>query len=88
MAAYQLTKIKWVELLFNLPPLGEQTHSELLDQMLQLCQENNDQFNYLFLNKLPRELRVLLSEADMQDKQALGARADSFAAYHQKRVQQ
>jgi hypothetical protein len=30
----------------------------------------------LFLNKLPRELRV--SEADMQDKQALGA--DSFAA--------
>jgi hypothetical protein len=41
----------------------------------------------LFLNKLPRKLRVLLSEAYMQDKQELGARADSFAAHHQKQVQ-
>ena len=32
----------------------------------------------------PRELRVLLSEADMADKQALAARADSFASYHQR----
>jgi hypothetical protein len=80
-----------VELLFNLPPLAEQKPSELLAKMLQLCphgQENNDLFNYLFLNKLPRELQALLSEAYMLDKQALGARADSFAACHQKRVQQ
>jgi len=32
----------------------------------------------LFLNKLHRELRILLSEADMADKQALDARADLF----------
>jgi hypothetical protein len=47
MAAYQITNIKRVELLFNLPPLGEP--SELLtEQMLQLCphgQENNDLLN-------------------------------------------
>ncbi len=54
---------------------------------ISLCrqgQENNDLFNYQFLNKLPRELWVLISEADMQDKQVLGARAYSFAAHYQK----
>jgi hypothetical protein len=35
----------------------------------------------LFLNKLPRELRILLSEAD---KQALGARVDLFASHNSK----
>jgi hypothetical protein len=45
-------------------------------------QENKAFFNCLYLNKLPRELRILLSEAD---KQALGARADLFAANNSKR---
>jgi hypothetical protein len=40
----------------------------------------------LFLNKLPRELRILLSEAEMADKQALGARADLFAAHNSKQA--
>jgi hypothetical protein len=87
LTAYQLTNIQRVEQLFNMPPLGGQRPSELLAEMIRLCprgQENNDLFNYLFLNKLPRELRVLLSEADMADKQALAARADSFAAHHQR----
>ncbi len=82
LAAHQLTDIQRVEQLFNLPPLGAQKPSELLAEMLRLCprgQENNAFFNCLFLNKLPRELRILLSEAEMADKQALGARADSHA---------
>ena len=63
--------------------MGAQKPSELLAEMIRLCpsgQENNDLFNYLFLNKLPKELRVLLSEAD---KQALAARG-FFAAHHQR----
>jgi hypothetical protein len=57
--------------------------------MLRLCprgQENNAFFDCLFLNKLPRELRILLSEAEMADKQALGARADLFAAHNSKQA--
>ncbi len=57
--------------------------------MLRLCprgQENNAFFNCLILNKLPRELCILLSEADMADKQALGARADLFAAHNSKQA--
>ncbi len=71
-----------MEQLFNLP-------SELLAEMLRLCprgQENNAFFNCLFLNKLPRELRILLSEAEMADKQTLGARADLFAAHNSKQA--
>ncbi len=78
-----------MEQLFNLPPLAAQKQSELLAEMLRLCsrgQENNAFFNCLFLNKLPRELRILLSEADMADKQALGARADLFAAHNSKQA--
>jgi hypothetical protein len=40
----------------------------------------------LFLNKLPRVLRILLSEADMAAKQALDARADLFAAHNSKQA--
>ncbi len=83
LAAHQLTDIQRVEQLHNLPPLAVQKPSELLVEML--CprgQENNVFFNCLFLNKLPRELHILLSEEDMADKQALGARADLLAAHN------
>ncbi len=57
--------------------------------MLRLCprgQENNAFFNCLFLNKLSRELRIFLSEADMADKQGLGTRPDLFAAHNSKQA--
>jgi hypothetical protein len=41
----------------------------------------------LYLNKLPRELRILILEADMADKQALGARAYLFATHNNKQAQ-
>jgi hypothetical protein len=78
-----------VEQLFNLPPLAAQKPSKLLAEMLRLCprgQENNAFLNCLFLNKLPRELRILLSEADMAEKQALGARAYLFVAHNSKQA--
>ncbi len=86
LAAHQLTDIQRAEQLVSLPPLAAQKLSELLAEMLHLCprgQENNTFFNCLFLNKLPRELCILLSEAD---KQALGARADLFTAHNSKQA--
>jgi hypothetical protein len=47
-------------------------------------ESNNAFFNCLFLNKLPRELCILLSEADTGDKQALGA--DLFTAHNSKQA--
>jgi hypothetical protein len=83
LAAHQLTDIQRVEQLFSLPPLAAQKPSKLLAEMLRLCprgQENNAFFNCLFLNKLPWELRILLSEADMADKQALGSSPPTTAS--------
>jgi hypothetical protein len=79
LAAHQLTDIQRVEQLFN---LAAQKPLELLAEMLRLCpigQEKNAFFNCLFLNKLPRELHILLSEADKLA--ALCARADLFATH-------
>jgi hypothetical protein len=75
LAAYQQMDIRGVEQLHQMPPLDPQKSSELIAEMLRCCpkgQENNVFLNCLFLNKLYRELRILLSEADMVDKQALG----------------
>jgi hypothetical protein len=47
-------------------------------------QENIAFFYCLFLNKLPRELRILISEVDIADKQALGGRDYLFAAHNSK----
>ena len=83
MAAHQLTDIQRVEQLFNLPPRATHKPLDLLAEMLRLCprdQEKNAFFNCLFLNKLPRELHILLSEADKLA--ALCARADLFATYN------
>ena len=85
LTAHQLTDIQRVEKLLSLPPLGKQKPSELLAEMLRICprgEENSVFFNCHFLQKLPRELRVLLSEADMADKRLLSARADQIWAHH------
>jgi hypothetical protein len=85
LTAHQLTDIQRVEKLLALPPLGKQKPSELLAEMIRICprgEENSTFFNCHFLQKLPRELRVLLSEADMSDKRVLSARADQIWAHH------
>jgi len=87
LAAHQLTDIQRVEQLHQLSPLTNQMLSEILAEMLRLCpkgQENNSFFNCLFLNKLPKDLQILLSEAYMVEKQALGDRADLFIAHNSK----
>jgi hypothetical protein len=85
LTAHQLTDIQRVEKLLALPPLGKQKPSELLAEMMRICPRGEEKsvfFNCHFLQKLPRELRVLLSEADMSDKRLLSARADQIWAHH------
>jgi hypothetical protein len=85
VTAHQLTDMQKVERLLSLPAMGQQKPSELLAEMLRFCprgEENSVFFNCLFLQKLPRELRVLLSEADMADKRLLSERADQIWAHN------
>jgi hypothetical protein len=62
-------------------PLGGRTPTELLAEMLELCprgQESNIFFLFLFLQRLPRELRVLLDEDDNLTPRQLAAKADKL----------
>ncbi len=78
-----------VSLIVEADPLPANPYTELLRRLLAAHQLTDIQrveqlFNCLFLNKLPRELRIFLWEAEMEDKQALSARADLFAAHNSK----
>jgi hypothetical protein len=87
LTAHQLTDYQRVEQIFQLPPLGAQKPSELLAEMLRLCprgQENSLFFTYLFLHRLPRELRVLLTDVDHHDRRLLSERADQLWAHYAK----
>jgi hypothetical protein len=83
-AAHTLTDYQKVEALFALPPLGGRKPSEMLSEMVRLCprgQEDSVFFTYCFLHRLPRELRVLLTDVDHTDRRALSLRADDLWAH-------
>jgi hypothetical protein len=53
--------------------------------MLELCprgQEANEFFLFLFLQRLPKELRIMLGDDPGHDARALAAKADKLWAYH------
>ena len=62
LKSHQLTHFQLVEKLHHLEPLGSCKPSELLAVMLEICprgQYTSLFFQYLFLQCLPRELRIM-----------------------------
>ena len=79
--AHQLSPYERVDLIAKLPLIGDQKPSELLTEMVRLCPRGEEQsvfFVYMFLNRLPRDIRGHLSGMDMADRAALAARADEL----------
>jgi hypothetical protein len=86
MASHQLTGYQRAEKLFQMPVLGARKPSDLMAAMLEVCprgEEKTELFACLFLQRLPREIRVLLSEADHKDPKALAAQADRHWGLHE-----
>ena len=76
LTSHHMTDFQRVELLNAMEPLGGRKPSELLADMLELCpptQHNNVFFAVLFLQRLPREIRVLLTHEDHTDLRRLAA---------------
>jgi hypothetical protein len=70
LASQQLTSFQRAEKLFAMPPLGNRKPSDLMAAMLEICprgEEKTDLFACLFLQWLPREIRILLADADHKD---------------------
>jgi hypothetical protein len=75
MASHVLSGYRRAEQLFNMPPLGSRKPSALMAAMLEVCpggEEKTELFAFQFLQRLPRELRVLLAKVDKKDPQGAG----------------
>jgi hypothetical protein len=85
LSALLLTDYQRADKLFELPGLGARKPSELMPQMLEICprgEEKSHLFACLFLRRLPREIRVLLTKVDHKDPKALAEQADELWALH------
>jgi hypothetical protein len=85
VASHQLTDFQKAEKLFQMPALGSRKPSDLMAAMLETCPRGEEKSNLLaciFLQRLPREIRVLLANVDHKDPKALATRADELWALH------
>ncbi len=85
VASHQLSNFQKAERLFLMPPLGGRKPSEMMAAMLETClrgEEKTNLFACIFLQRLPREIRVLLARVDHKDPKELARQADEFRALH------
>ncbi len=85
VASHQLSDFQKAERLFQMPALGARKPSELMAAMLETCprgEEKTNLFACIFLQRLPREIRVLLAKADHKDPKTLATQADELWALH------
>jgi hypothetical protein len=85
LEAHVLSDQEKMDALFQLGPLGDHKHSQLLASMLSVCpsgMEVQQVFQYLFLQRLPQMLRILLGEQECSNIRALAALADRLWVSH------
>jgi hypothetical protein len=85
MVSHLMTGYRRAEKLFAMPALGSRKPLDLMAAMLEVCprgEEKTELFAFLFLQRLPRELRVLLAKVDKKDPKALAEQADKLWGMH------
>jgi hypothetical protein len=85
LGAHQMTDYQRAEKLYLSPPIGDRKPSEMMAAMLEMCprgEEKTNLFACLFLQRLPREIRVLLSRVDHKDPKLLAEEADALWTLH------
>jgi hypothetical protein len=83
VATHILTDYQRIDRLVAMEPLSGRKPSELLADMNKLKPADDKQFfAYFFLNRLPREVSILLSQEPVFDMRALAAKAEALMALH------
>jgi hypothetical protein len=83
VASHTMTPFQQVDRLMNMESLGYKKPTELLAEMVKFRPASDHHFfAYLFLQRLPKEVRVLLAREDCEDMQALAEKADGLMALH------
>jgi hypothetical protein len=83
--SHQMTGYQRAERLFAMPTLGTRKPSELMAEMLEICprgKEKSGAVCLLFLQRLPREIRVLLAKVDHKDPKELAEQTDHYWGLH------
>jgi hypothetical protein len=86
LASHRLTDYQRAEKLVAMPALGARRPSQLMAAMLEMCPAGDEKskiFPALFLQRLPPQLRVLLTKQDPTDLVALAEHADELWSHQQ-----
>jgi hypothetical protein len=84
VSSHTLTPYQMVDKLVNLESLGGRKPSELMATMQKLRPPKDEHFFiYHFLQRLPKEVRILLAHDDFTDTRKLAEKADGLMAIHQ-----
>jgi hypothetical protein len=84
VASHSLTPYQKVDRLMAMEPLGGRKPSEMLAAMQKLQPPKDEHFfTFAFLQRLLREIHVLLAQDDQSDIQNLAQKADAYMALHQ-----
>jgi hypothetical protein len=84
LAAHTLTEFQRMEKLLALQALNGQKPSDMLHDLVHFCPDGKAQtrfFRYLFLQRLPTEIRIILAEDRDSTLAALATRADQLWAH-------
>jgi hypothetical protein len=68
--------------MMRLPPLSDRKPLVMLAEMLEFCPAGESATAFLYLQQLPREIWVLLSEDDPAGMRAIAKKADWLIAMH------
>ena len=83
---HQLTDFQRVEKLSMMDALGGRKPSELLHEMLELCPTGHEEspfFLFMFMQRLPKELRIVLGDQDEAvELRSLALKADKLWSLH------
>jgi hypothetical protein len=85
LETHKLSNHEKLEILYKSEPLGGQKPSQMLASMLACCPAGMEEtiiFQFLFLQRLPVTLWMLLGEQEPGDIRCLAARADRLWATH------
>lgn len=87
LETHVLSDFEKLEILYKLPALGARKPSQLLLSMLEVCPQNEERtkmFMFMFMQRLPRDLRLMMGDVEAGDPRAVAARADRLWACHAK----
>jgi hypothetical protein len=85
MASHSMFNYQKMERMMRLLPFGDRKPSMKLAEMLEFCPAGELSaavFAFLFLQRLPQEIRVLLSEDDPANMRAIAEKDDRLIAMH------